>query len=230
MDRQKVSDVAKNIFTGLKSLTYFRNDAAGSRAKKAKHEKACEKVLQDNGLTKWEPKKKPTKKVFWGYIDDPSSATDMPSMSYVPQPCGTQDNPDFILKLAPSVVLGLDSKSSKTCTPLYNSGGITLNYIYTLCSKKTNTSTLFLGKDIMTEEMNQVISQHIEEARKKDEEVNAKLASMDPFHRGVFYYTRPMIGQHGDCSYTNYFTHASREQCEENVLTYVQDMIDRAYA
>ena len=231
MDRQKVSDTAKNIFTELRNLHYFRNDAAGSGAmKKANHEEACEEVLKKNGLIKWEPKKKPSKEEIWRYIDDPSSATDMPSMSYVPQPCGTRDNPDFIVKLVPSVVLGIDSKSSETYIPVYNSGGITLNYIYVLCSKKTNTSTLYLGKDIITKEMNDAIYKHIEEARKRDEELNAELAAMDPFHRRVFYYTRPMIGQRGDSSYTNYFTHASREQCEENVFAYVEDMINKACA
>jgi len=31
----------------------------------------------------------------------------------------------------------------------------------------------------------------------------------------VYYYTRPMICQRGEGSYTNYFTHAEKSQCEK---------------
>jgi hypothetical protein len=220
--------LVKKLFGDILKAPYFRNHAATSGAAHApsKHEEAIEADFKRNGLTPWD--KKLPKKQVWAWIDRPSEAEEMPSMSYISQPCGTHDNPDFLVKLAPGVVLGIESKSSDATHPQYNSGGITPNYIYIFTSSKTNSTTIYLGRDLITVEAQKLIDAHIAEARRRDEALMVKLAAIDVRHRGVTYYTRPMIIQSGDASYTNYFTHAEREQCEKNVFKFVEDMIQGA--
>jgi len=226
----EIIDVATRLVAALNAMPYYRNYAAASGAAHniSKHEDAIEVELMRHGLTAWTPKKKLSKEQVWGFIDAPSTATDMPPMSYMVQPCGTQDNPDFLIKLADSVVFGLEGKSCDTCTPTYNSGGITQNYMYVFCSRKTNKSTTFLGRDILSLEAQRLIDEHIAEARKRDEELKARLEALDVNHRGVTYYTRPMIIQQGGETYTNYFTHPKREECEQNVMKFLTEMIASA--
>lgn len=221
-------DVAKKLLEALVNAPYFRNQAATSGAAHApsKHEEAIENELKRHGLTAWD--KKLPKKQVWVWIDNPPEAEEMPSMSYISQPCGSNDNPDFLVKVAPGVVLGVESKSSDATHPQYNSGGITPNYIYIFTSSKTNSTTIYLGRDILTVEAQKLIDAHIADARRRDEALAVKLAAIDVHHRGVTYYTRPMIIQSGEASYTNYFTHAEREQCEKNVFKFVEDMIKNA--
>jgi hypothetical protein len=153
---------------------------------------------------------------------------DMPSYSYLSQPCGTHDSPDFIVKLNDSIMFGIECKSSENgYTPMYNSGGIKQPLIYIFCCKKTNSTTIYCGKDIMTVKQQQLLDELIEKQRIVEKEYNDKLKECDINHRGICYYTRPMIQQNGGASYTNYFTHRDREKCEENVYEYVELMIDK---
>ena len=228
MDKVELVARSRELFGDILKAPYFRNHAATSGAAHApsKHEEAVENDFKRHGLTAWD--KKLPKKQVRAWIDNPSEAEEMPSMSYIAQPCGTNDNPDFLVKLAPGVVLGVESKSSDTPHPQYNSGGITSNYLYIFTCSKTNRTTIYLGRDLITAEAQALIDAHIAEARKRDEALAVKLAALDVHHRGVTYYTRPMIIQNGDASYTNYFTHAEREQCEKNVFKFVEDMIQNA--
>ena len=95
------------------------------------------------------------------------------------------------------------------------------DYIYAFCSKKTNETTIFKGSSVITREQQRLIDQHIEEARLRDKELNDKLKELDVNHRGIQYYTRPMIIQGGGASYTNYFQHENRKETEEKVFQFV---------
>ena len=81
-----------------------------------------------------------------------------------------------------------------------------------------NETTIYWGKDIITPESQDIINALISKQKELAEEANKELKKLDIFHRGVSYYTRPMIGQSGDGSYTNYFEHEQRTTCENNVL------------
>jgi hypothetical protein len=226
-DVLSTSECTKKVLQDILGQKYYRNHAAGSGAVHnfAKHEDAVQSVFESNGLTAWEHVKKP-KQTYWDWIDDPSKATDMPEMSFVAQPCGTHDSPDFVVKFGPGIVLAIECKSSDGTFPLYNSGGVKQNYIYVFGSKKTDKTTIYLGRDILTVEAQRLIDAHVEEARKRDEELNAMLAALDIHKRGIVYYTRPMINQSGGATCTNYFTHVEREQCEKNVFTFVDKLIE----
>lgn len=222
--------LSKALFTELNAMPYFRNSAAESGAPHnySKHEEAVEAVFKKHGFTSWKPTAgdKIVKDTYKSWIDTPSLATKMPSMTYIPQPCGTHDSPDFIVKFAENVVLGIECKSSEGTTPLYNSGGIKKNYIYIFCSKCANGTTIYVGGDVMSREQQALIDELIEKQKALEEEYNKKLQDCDLHKRGVSYYTRPMIGQAGGSALTNYFTHHEKEQCENNVHLFVEDMIE----
>ena len=79
---------------------------------------------------------------------------------------------------------------------------------------------------MITLEQQRLIDEHIEEARKRDEVLNAKLKELDSNHRGVCYYTRPMINQAGGKSYKDYFAHEQRTQAEEHALNWVKELCE----
>ena len=221
--------VAIALLKDLNAMPYYKNYAAtsGMVHNVAKHEDAVKDILLKHGLKQWTPYKGFTKEVAWGWINIPALASQMPPMTFISQPCGSNDNPDFLVKMKTNVVFAIECKSSDTKTkkPLYNSGGITQNYIYVYSSQSTNSTTIYMGSAIITEEQQKLINEHILKHRADDAVLNEKLKLIDTNHRGVSYYTRPMIGQSGDSTCTDYFNHEMKSASEENVFKFVENMI-----
>ena len=227
MSNKVCVELAKKLFDDIKKMPYYRNYAAASGAvhNSSKHEDALKDMLIKHGFKDFPKPKGITKEIIWSWINNPSLAS-MTSMTFISQPCGTHDNPDFIVKIEGNVVFGLECKSSdQTKFPMYNSGGLTQNYVYVYCSAATNQTTIYVGKDIVTLEQQKLIDEHIENSRKLDELLNKKLSLLDTNHRGVCYYSRPMICQHGGSEYTDYFNHEKRIECEENVIKFIETML-----
>jgi hypothetical protein len=86
---------------------------------------------------------------------------------------------------------------------------------------------MFCGKDVCSIEQQRLINELIEKQRILEGEYNEKLKKIDIHQRGISYYTRPMIQQSGGNKYTNYFTHPERGQCEENVYTYLDTIVEK---
>lgn len=240
MNTEKNKQFMIQLLNGIKAMPYFKNYAAASGAVHniASHEKAFEILMTDNGLTEWKPIEKPNSETIWNWINTSYKnisqenpiifETVMPDYSYLSQPCGTHDSPDFIIKLDELKFIGIECKSAdKGYTPMYNSGGIKQPLIYVFCSKKTNSTTMYCGKDIMTLEQQNLLDELIEKQRIIEKEYNEKLKECDVNHRGISYYTRPMIQQSGGAEYTNYFAHRNREKCEQNVFEHVNVLIDK---
>jgi len=164
------------------------------------------------------------------WLNNPATASSMLPMSFVSQPCGTHDSPDFLVKLENGVVFGIECKSSDGYCPMYNSGGIKQNLIYVLSSRKKNQTTIYVGRDIMTVAQQNLINELIQKQKVLEKEYNEKLKAIDIRHRGVNYGTRPAIQQAGGESYTNYFIHSERETCEKNVDIFLDEIIDAAYS
>jgi len=235
MESNETTDYSKlaiNFFNDLKTMPYYRNYAAASGAVHniSKHEDAVKDILIKHGFKQIPKPKKVTNKTIADWITNPSLAA-MPVMSFITQPCGPNDNPDFIVKIKNNAVIGLECKSSskKTNHPMYNSGGLSQNYVYVYSSEATNNTTIYMGKDIVTVEQQQDIDQHILSQRKRDEILNEQLRLKDKNHRGISYYTRPMIQQSGGAGFTDYFAHANREKSEQSVLDFIQHMILNSY-
>ena len=216
------------IVTDILAMPYYKNYAAASGAVHnfAEHEEAVSAILNQNGIKQYTPfEKKPNKITVWDWINNPMNATSMPHSTYISQPCGTHDSPDFLVKLDEGVVFGIECKSADGYSPMYNSGGIKQKIIYVFCSKRTNKTTMYVGKDIMTLEQQNLITELIQKQKVLEKEYNEKLKAVDINHRGISYGTRPAIQQAGGETFTNYFIHAQREECEKNVLLFINDII-----
>jgi len=222
-------EITPNLYKAMKdicNMTYVRNKAACSGAvhNTANHEEAIANMLKKNGFKPYDPPKKIKRKNAMKWFDNPKLASDIPNGSYIEQPFGKQSSPDFIVKINGKVFF-IEAKSvDKADKPLYNSGGINTKFIYVFCSKKFNETTIYRGIDIITEKQTKLIQEHIAENRKRDKILNEELKKLDTTHRGVNYYTRPMIGQAGGREYTNYFTHKQRNQVEQNTLDWIKNM------
>ena len=80
-----------------------------------------------------------------------------------------------------------------------------------------------MGDNIITSEQHKLIDKHIKVARERDEILNQELKKLDTNHRGITYYTRPMINQSGGKFYTNYFDHKQRQSVEEYTINWVTE-------
>jgi hypothetical protein len=225
------------VMEQLSNMKYFCNEPARSGAEHgiAKHEDAIENIFIDNGhleSTKWcqtsakiltDNRKELRKWVNNGMCDGEDALLDIiPTGTYVSQPFGTHDNPDFVIRDARGKLFAIEAKSiKKPFSPMYNSGGLKNNFVYIFTNEKTNATVIYMGRDIITLEQQQLIDEHIERARKQDIELNIRLNNIDTNHRGINYYTRPMIEHKGVAEKTNYFTHKNRDLAKQNVLDFV---------
>ena len=217
MSKSKMRKVLESVL----AMPYYKNHAAASGRvhNDPKHEDAYEDILIQNGYTRSR-----ISKVSKRHRDELLRTGEYPEMednSYIPQPCGKQDSPDFLVK-SEGLLFFIECKSASgpTTAPMYNSAVPKSGYIYVFCCKKYDETTTYLGQDVLERDDQQLIEAHIEEARRRDEELNNSLREGGHSH-GIEYYTRPMMThtKHGVCK--DYFRHPRREQLEQNVLNYV---------
>ena len=206
----------RQIFEKLLSMPYYKNYAAESGAVHNinNHENAITDILMNNGYKKFFYKnKKITREKRDIFINS------LPPGSFIEQPYGTHNAPDFIIITPTKKQIMLEAKSStSTPYPLFNSGGIKHGYYYVFSCKKYNKTTVFRGEDITSFEQNRLLKKYIEERRTLDAEFNELLKQHDIHNRGVSFYTRPMINQCGGIEKVDYFKHTEREKIEQLVL------------
>ena len=241
---KKMPKIMKDIL----KMPYYKNYAAASGAVHniTKHEDAVENILIKHGLNFCKMKdikiSKPTgefyKKNGKGFSKGDSKMKELtstekrnywmegedldflPDNTYMSQPCGTHDSPDFIIKVDGRAYF-IECKSSKQPQPTFNSGLPKKGYIYIFSSAKTNSTTLFRGEDIVTDMQRKMIEESQSEIRQAINALNTKLKRYDHNKRGVELYHRPMWNQCGGADLTNYFEHFNRKSCERGVLKYV---------
>lgn len=228
--KQDILTKSKKIITDILAMPYYKNYAAASGAVHniSNHEDALATTLINNGLV--QSNVITNKAIVSDWLNNPENAETMPVMSFISQPCGTHDSPDFLVKLESGVVFGIECKSSDGYCPMYNSGGIKQRLIYVLSSKKKNQTTIYVGRDIMTIPQQNLINELIQKQKVLEREYNEKLKVIDINHRGINYGTRPAIQQAGGETYTNYFIHDQREMCEKNVGLFIDEIIEKAYS
>ena len=206
-----------SLFQSFLTMPYYKNAAASSGLvhAPAKHEDAIVSMMEKHGYKIYNLYYKLHKKDS----KSPHFLEDMPVGTFVSQPFGTHGSPDFFIKAADDTIIPLEAKSSATAShPTYNSGGVNPDYYYVFCSKKTNTTTLFRGCDIITQQQQKLISEYIAEEKLRAKALNAELATIDKHGRGIAFYPRPMIIQSGGAEFTNYFTHVNRQRDEERAV------------
>ena len=212
-----------NALVEISKMGHFENGAAesGNIHGFSRHENALRYVFEKHGLTHTTKPTSCNKKNVDQWMKQPDTCPLAPG-SFIEQPCGTHESPDFLLRVNHRWVLGIEAKSSKNAKPMYNSGGVKNEYLYIFCSKKYNQTTLYWGKDIITQEQQDTLVQL--HALQKQIEIlkNKLLEQQDTQGRGWSYYTRPMLQQSGAAEKTDYFIHRDRKKCEENVLACFQ--------
>jgi hypothetical protein len=138
--------------------------------------------------------------------------------SYVWQPNGPQNSPDFRVTLSNGKTVDIECKSSKQTYPTYNGGLPKEGVVYIFSSKKYNETTIFFADDVVSKKKRQQFSTLVEE-------LNAvlKVHQMDEEwqedSRGFDFYIRNMYVQNG-AGKKDYFKHSERQLCESNVLNY----------
>ena len=142
IQQRKARGIVWNLHEAIKSMLkmpYYKNEAAVSGAvhNYARHEDAIARVLMQNGFLEWTPITKLSKKRSMCWLTQPELAKEIPNGTFIEQPFGTHNAPDFIIKDSDKCIIFLEAKSSATaCHPTYNSGGVKPDFLYVFCSKK----------------------------------------------------------------------------------------------
>ena len=193
-------------------MKYYKNHAAssGNVHNVAKHEDAVEDIFYNFGLERIERQITLAQRDEWMRSN---VAPDLPDNSFLSQPCGTHNSPDFIVKINGTLYF-IECKSAKAGTPMYNSGVPKPEYIYALCSEKYDETTIYWGADVLESEHETAIHEHIEEERLRDQEFNEHYNN----NHGISYYTRPMIQHKGSKKIKDYFLNPRREELEQRVI------------
>ena len=213
-----------NVLITLRNMPYYANGAAesGNVHGDSKHEAIIKAALEGHEFVATQKPNGSTKEVCRSWVENTQNCP-MEIGTFIEQPCGKQDSPDFLVRISKDCVIALEAKSSKNTTPLYNSAGIKNDYIYIFCSKKHNATTFYWGRDIITPEQQETLSELFRLQKEIEEVQNKLLNEQDTNGRGIYYYTRAMIGQRGGAQKTDYFIHNDRVRCEENVLAFFKN-------
>jgi hypothetical protein len=210
-------------------MPYFENENAKSGGAKYGHEEAVAVRIKDAGFVEIDKSLYPkiTKGMLkkWarsGNDADLRSVTQgMPVGTYILQPSGSQGFPDVLVLDHNNRFVAIECKSSKAgFCPMWNDSLPNPNSIYVLSSGKLDETTVFMGKDVITDvEVQMQIAfwkdQKLLEAKYRD-----MMKPLDTFNRGWDIRGRPQNFQGGGGEKTNYFKHFSRAQCEKNTLEY----------
>ena len=233
IERIYIMNKINKIFKDILKMPYYRNYSAVSGAVHniSNHEAAIEDVFARYKLTKVDKKKllssikKNLKIGPVGVRNRWMNGIDteyMPDNSYISQPCGTHNNPDFIVKIGR--IFFIECKSSDEGKPTFNSAYAKQNYIYIFTSKKHNKTTFFMGQNIVSSKTAKLYD---ELAEKIDEQVKIfepLIKESDSNNRGVSYYNRPMYTQAGNQDITDYFIHPDRIKIENEVMEFVNEV------
>ena len=222
--------IMSKILKDILAMPYFKNYAAASGLVHniANHEKAVEDVLIMHGIekntikyTKAKSKGTVSKKQRDDWLNGGDHSM-LPDNTYISQPCGTHNSPDFIVKADGEIYfLECKSASGKTTHPTFNSSYAQEGYIYIFTCEKYNKTTTFRGEDIVARKAGGIYDKIRERFKQVyDEEFKDDLIKADINKRGLGYYDRPMYIQGGGGEYTDYFKHPDRKRCEQNVLDF----------
>ena len=204
----------RQILEDILKMPYYRNYQAISGAchNISKHEDAVKDIFVSHGLS--EVVRKVPRATRDDWLSDPTSC-DMENGTFVFQPCGKNDSPDFIVKLNGRAYF-IECKSVKGASkaPMYNSGIPKSGYIYVFTAERYNETTIYFGKDVCPPQDYDKFQKLIEDHRKLDEQLNKIFIN----NFGLGHYTRPMVKHVGG---TDYFVNDYREDIERGVLSAV---------
>ena len=142
-----------NCLKEILQMNYYRNHEAvsGSVHNISKHEDAIMDLFMKYEFKELKQEQKISKKQIKSWIENPQLSY-INVGEFICQPFGKNNNPDFIIRVDHNCIVPVEAKSCKEPNPLYNSGGISKNYLYIFSCEKYNQTTIYWGKDIITEE------------------------------------------------------------------------------
>ena len=210
-------------------MPYYKNDHAQSGKVFSKHEEAVAERIRLAGFTEFKksqfPKLKPNILKKWVRDGDDTQLRSvtygLPPGSYILQPANSQGFPDILVKDFNDRYISVECKSvEKNSTPMWNDNLPRPDSIYVLSSGITNSTTVFLGKDVITPEEQRLMIEQEKLVLEIVKQYNEKMKELDKFNRGWILRSRKQHSQGGGGLKTNYFTHTARKLCEDNVLEY----------
>jgi hypothetical protein len=250
-----MSDKLHNFITNVLSMPHYANDSRGSGVKHDSHEDALTNELIKVGFNEipqeGERLSRPSKKnpvgrfvktrtfpklsrnTLKSAIESPNKQAEIAKLvpglkpgEFIRQPCGSQSFPDFLVRDADSgVFILVEAKSGNGIVPSWNDSLVKKDAIYIFSSGTYNSSTVFLGQDVLDPNREKILTDAHENIRRIVEETMKLLsATPDSFNRGFGYYVRPKFEQGGGKAKVDYFKHADRQQCESNVLSFVASL------
>lgn len=218
-----------NAMVDILAMAYYKNENARSGGADYGHEAAVAERIKSAGFVEHKkeiyPKLKKGLLKKWAESGNDTElrkvTAGLPVGTYILQPAGSQGFPDVLVKDFNDRFVAIECKSGQSgLTPMWNDNLPKPNTIYVLSSGKTDSTTVFLGKDVMSDAMLASQQKMVDELKAvvlKYKQINEKL---DVFGRGWDTKFRPQNFQGGGGAKTNYFTHHNRKQCEHNVLEY----------
>jgi len=218
-----------NAMAQILAMKYFKNQHARSGGASYGHERAVADVLVACGFTERSVKafQGLAKKHFKLWLDQDdisdveSKLSGLAPCEFVLQPAGSQSFPDIVLRDTNGRLVVIECKSGKegTC-PMWNDSLPKADAIYVLSSGDRDETTVFMGRDVITQATRDILHNAVAAARQVMSESAKDRAAVDLYKRGFVVKVRQQFFQDGGEKFNNYFTHADRERCESNVLAY----------
>ena len=219
----KLYEAGKSIL----EMGYYKNENAKSGDYNPGHEDAVANVLKDHGFKEVDVVRltRGMLKKWWEAGFDNSLdqvMSDTPNGSYVLQPGGTQSFPDILVKDFNGRMVALECKSGKGTHPMWNDSTAKPGACYIMSSAKTDSTTLFMGEDVITPEEIAVIQKYAEKFAEIKAECAREMMSVATKNRGWLYSHRQQFFQQGGATKTNYITHVDRSACETAALDFMK--------
>jgi hypothetical protein len=224
-----MSNQLHEAIKAILAMPYYKNDNVRSGQTVAGHEEAVGFRVKEAGFTEVSKSAYPklSKSILrkWAKTGDTNQMekilSTLPNGSYILQPAGTQGFPDLLIKDFSGKYLALECKSGKGPCPMWNDNVPQQQAIYILsCAPPLNQTTVFLGSDVISIQMYDVMEQLEKEVQEVYKKYTSLFEQADKFNRGFIQKSRKQHFQSGGGVKTNYFTHADRTKCEQNVLNF----------
>lgn len=224
-----MSKILFDTLSDIRQMPYFVNEQAKSGGADYGHERAVSNKFSDYGFKEVSrdtfPKlnKSILKKWAESNVDSElrEATQGLQPGSFILQPAGSQNFPDILILDFDDRFLAIECKSGKNgLCPMWNDNLPKPHAIYVLSSGLVNSTTFFLGQDVITESLAKSQLKMIDELHKVVLKYKCINESLDVYKRGWNTKFRPQNFQSGGKSKTNYFEHQDRYKCEERVLEY----------
>lgn len=218
--------------TSILAMPYFKNENARSGGATYGHEDAVAIRIKDAGFTEIQKTQYPkvTKGLLKKWATDGNDSAlrnataGMPVGTFITQPAGTQGFPDILVKDFNDRFVAIECKSGQNgLCPMWNDNLPKPNTIYVLASGIMNSTTIFMGRDVITSEEQKLMDEQEAAIAKIVREYNQKMAAIDIHNRGWIQKSRKQHFQGGGNVKTNYFKHARRAECEKNALEFANE-------